>query len=319
MSRVATVFAAAVVLAAVTAIPSAQAQRGDDRRASQRLVLNVGHRGASGYAPEHTLPAYDLALRLGADYIEQDLQQTSDGTLVVLHDEALDRTARGPAENCRGPVRTKTLAQIKTCDVGSWFNERYPEHARREYEGLEIPTLREVFQRYRRRPNYYIETKSPALADRMEERLLALMDEFDLRRPAAGRWQVLIQSFAPESLKKVSALDRRLPLVQLYAGERTSAAVRATLEVARTYAIGVGPSKGSVDRALVDAAHERCLVVHPYTVNEKAEMRSLVGLGVDGMFTNFPDRLDEVLGRGAVGGTSAADRAARARRACRAG
>ena len=316
----------AVALLAATAASPAYAQRGGgdggqrrggDGGSSERLVLNIGHRGASGYAPEHTFPAYDLALRMGADYIEQDLQQTRDGTLVVLHDETLDRTARGPVENCRGPVRTKTLAQIKTCDVGSWFNERYPRYARREYVGLRIPTLREVFERYRRRPNYYIETKSPALADRMEERLLALMDEFELRRPAARRWQVLIQSFAPDSLKKVNVIDPSLPLVQLYAGERTSAAVRATLDAARTYAVGVGPSKGSVDRELVDAAHARCLVVHPYTVNEKAEMRSLVDLGMDGMFTNFPDRLDQVLGRRAVGGTRGAELAARASKDCR--
>ncbi len=77
-------------------------------------VLTIGHRGASGYAPEHTFPSYDLALRLGADYIEQDLQLTKDGVLVILHDETLDRTARGPKENCTGEVSSKTLAQIKT-------------------------------------------------------------------------------------------------------------------------------------------------------------------------------------------------------------
>src|SRR5215210_3578334 len=62
-------------------------------------VLNVGHRGASGYAPEHTIPSYDLALKLGADYIEQDLQLTKDGVLVAMHDETLDRTARPTAES----------------------------------------------------------------------------------------------------------------------------------------------------------------------------------------------------------------------------
>ncbi len=164
------------------------------RPSDQDLVLNIGHRGASGYAPEHTFPAYDLALRLGADYIEQDLQQTSDGTLVVLHDETLDRTAqptsRSQPGDCTGLVRTKTLAQIKTCDVGSWFNEKYPDYARAEYVGLQIPTLREVLERYRKGVNYYIETKSPATADRMEERLLELMSEFKLREPAAKRWQV---------------------------------------------------------------------------------------------------------------------------------
>src|SRR3954453_23297629 len=96
-------------------------------------VLNIGHRGASGYAPEHTIPSYDLALKLGADYIEQDLQLTSDGVLVVMHDETLDRTARPTAASapgdCSGLVIKHTLAQIKTCDVGSWFNETYPRYA----------------------------------------------------------------------------------------------------------------------------------------------------------------------------------------------
>jgi glycerophosphoryl diester phosphodiesterase len=110
-------------------------------------VLNIGHRGASGYAPEHTIPAYDLALRLGADYIEQDLQMTGDGVLVVLHDETLDRTARGSGRDCAGPVITKTLEQIKTCDVGSWFNEAYPQYAKDGYVGLRICTLEENFQR----------------------------------------------------------------------------------------------------------------------------------------------------------------------------
>ena len=98
----------------------------------------MGHRGAAGLAPEHTTASYDLALKLGADYIEQDLRMTKDGILVVIHDEDLDRITRGPAKNCTGPVSEKTLAQIKTCDVGSFFNERYPEYAREEYAGLKI-------------------------------------------------------------------------------------------------------------------------------------------------------------------------------------
>ena len=67
--------------------------------------------------------------------------------------------------------------------------------------------------------------------------------------------------------------------------------------MARTYAVGIGPSKSDVDAALVEAAHARCLDIHPYTVNETAEMEDLIALGVDGMFTNFPDRLEAVLGK----------------------
>jgi glycerophosphoryl diester phosphodiesterase len=276
-------------------------------------VLNIGHRGASGYTPEHTIPSYDLALRLGADYIEQDLQMTGDGVLVALHDDTLDRTARGPEWDCTGSVITKTLEQTKTCDVGSWFNETYPQYARDEYVGLRTLTLEEVFQRYGTGANYYIETKNPEATPGMEEELLRLMDEYGLRKPAAERWQVLIQSFSPASLQKIHALDPSLPLIQLYDEK-----IRANLDAARAYAVGVGPFKGDVDTRLVDAAHARCLHVHPYTVNEEHEMKALIELGADGMFTNFPDRLVEMLGTGATDGKAAPRRAAEASAACRA-
>lgn len=283
-------------------------------------VLNIAHRGASGSAPEHTLVSYDRALKLGADYIEQDLQLTKDGVLVAMHDETLDRTARGSAENCTGPVSDKTLAQIKTCDVGSWFNEAFPEAARPEYVGLRIPTLEEVFQRYRRRVNYYIETKSPESSDRMEERLLELLDRYGLRKPAAERWQVLIQSFSPASLIKIhTQLDPSLPLIQLLFGG-PSLANQAALGAISEYAVGIGPAWSSVDAALAQAAHDRCLAVHPYTVNAETDMSGLIGAGVDGMFTNFPERLDGLLGksaaRGRNGALNAAAEAARAWRDC---
>lgn len=287
-------------------------------------VLNIGHRGASGYAPEHTLPAYDLALKMGADYIEQDLQLTKDGVLVVLHDETLDRTARPTAESapgdCTGLVREKTLAQIKTCDVGSWFNETYPQYAQPEYVRLRILTLEEVFQRYRKSVNYYIETKSPESAPGMEEELLRLMDEYGLTERAAEKWQVLVQSFSPASLQKIHALNPELPLIQLFSSGETSQTIQARLDATSTYAVGIGPSKNDVDAALVEAAHARCLDVHPYTVNETPEMQKLVGIGVDGMFTNFPDRLETVLGKDAESGRKrAAVFAAQASESCRVG
>ncbi len=291
-------------------------------------VLNVGHRGAAGLAPEHTFASYDLALEDGADYIEQDLRMTSDGVLVVVHDEDLDRTTRGPAENCTGPVGEKTLEQVKTCDVGSFFNERYPEHARAEYEGLAVPTLEEVFRRYGTETNYYVETRSaeappgnPGVDDGagMEEELLRLMDEYGLQDPAAGSWRILVQSFVPASLEEIHAQDPSLPLIQLYSDEETGETIRADLEAASDYAVGIGPSADDVDRALVDSAHARCLAVHPYTLVEKPDMRDLVDLGVDGMFTDFPNRLEEVLGGEAVDGRRAAIESAEASRACLSG
>ena len=238
-------------------------------------MIVIGHRGASGYAPEHTIPSYDLAMKLGVDYIEQDLQMTSDGTLVVMHDPILDRTTTGS-----GPVIEHTLAEIKQFDAG---------------DGATVPTLREIFERYGHKANYYIETKNPEEAPGMEEKLVALINEFDLRQGAVDRWQVLIQSFSRESLLKIKGMDAELPLIQLIVKEMSSAEIRAELDVMKTYAVGIGPSRVSVDRELVEAVHEHGLHIHPYTVNDVDEMRRLIDLGVDGMFSDFPDRLKALL------------------------
>jgi glycerophosphoryl diester phosphodiesterase len=257
-----------------------------------KIPVVIGHRGASGYAPEHTFVSYDLALRMGADYIEPDLQMTKDGVLVAMHDPTLDRTARGASGDCTGPVAEKTLAQIRRCDVGSWFNARYPERARAEYVGATIPTLEEIFARYGLRARYYVETKNPEIAPGMEEALVALLDRFALRVPAAKRRQVLIQSFSPASLMHLHGIDSTLPLIQLLeARELSTTSKRELLQRVATYAIGIGPDMAAVDSSLVREAHALGLIVHPYTVNDEADLERLTRLGVDGMFTNFPDRL----------------------------
>jgi glycerophosphoryl diester phosphodiesterase len=272
-------------------------------------VLNIGHRGASAYAPEHTFAAYDLALEQGADYIEIDLQMTADGVLVALHDKTLNRTADAPEgvpeRYCRGLVSKKTLEQIKMCDAGSWFDP--------EYSDQRIPTLDEIFERYGTSVNYYIETKNPDAAPGMEAELVRLLEEHGLipeEGPAeAESWQVLIQSFSAESLMKIHELAPTLPLIQLYwAG--TSKSIQRDLDAVSEYAVGIGPYKKDVDAALVEAAHEHCLAVHPYTVNTVEEMEALIALGVDGMFTNNPDLLDAVLGEDALSDEAAAQQAA---------
>jgi glycerophosphoryl diester phosphodiesterase len=113
----------------------------------------------------------------------------------------------------------------------------------------------------------------------MEERLLALLDKYDLRESAVSDWQVLIQSFSADSLKLIHQLDERLPLIFL--GNASIANLPAVAE----YAVGQGPSSGGVTQAFVTAAHALCLSIHPYTVNDVATMQRLLGYGVDGMFT----------------------------------
>lgn len=258
-------------------------------------VQVIAHRGASYYAPEHTIAAYDLAMQMRADWLEQDLQMTRDGHLVVLHDDSLDRTARGPRDLCTGLVRERTLAELERCEVGSWFNAEHPERAEDRYVGERIPTLDAVLARYKDRARFYIETKNPEEAPGMEEALLALLRKHQLIGRGAPRDRVIIQSFSPPSLIKLHALDASVTLVQLLGDPIAADSLDGALARIADYAKGIGPSRRIVSARMVQRAHELRLVVHPYTVNDSATMSFLLGLGVDGMFTDRPDLLRSLL------------------------
>ena len=145
----------------------------------------------------------------------------------------------------------------------------------------------------------------------MEEKLLALLDKYDLRERVVNDWQVLIQSFSADSLKKVHAMDPRLPLIFL--GNPTAANIPSYAD----YAVGIGPCFGASSTPTVNTAHAACLDVHPYTVNTAADMSALLALGVDGMFTNFPERLEALLGAAAAPGLTGPKLAAADLRRCR--
>ncbi len=257
----------------------------------------IAHRGASFEAPEHTIAAYDLALEQGADWIEQDLQMTRDGHLVVVHDDSLDRTARGPVADCRGLVREKSLAQLARCEVGGWFNAEHPGRAQASYVGSRILTLDEVLTRYGSRARYYIETKNPAEAPGMEDSLLVLLRKHGLEGPGSDEGRVIVQSFSPASLQRMRALAPRLALVQLRDERVMPGTLDAWLDSVATYAVGIGPSREILSAAMVEGAHARGLVVHPYTVNAEPTMEFVLSLGVDGMFTDLPALARRVLRR----------------------
>ncbi len=272
----------------------------------------IAHRGASGYAPEHTIAASDLALERGADFIEQDLQMTRDGVLVVLHDDTLDRTARGPTDDCTGVVRDKSYAQLQRCDVSSWWEEDAGARAAAattadvaapitpaDAAAEPIPTLDAVLTRYGKTTRYYIETKQPEEAPGMEEALLRTLAEHDLLPAPGADRRVLVQSFSRSSLEKIHALNPEVPLIQLIGGDQMPEDLDTGLGVIAGSAVGIGPSWGDVTPELVAAAHRRGLLVHPDTVDEEADMGRLIGFGVDGIFTNYPDRLVGVLSRAA--------------------
>jgi glycerophosphoryl diester phosphodiesterase len=254
-------------------------------------VLNIAHRGASAYAPEHTLASYELGEKMKGDYIEIDVQMTKDGHLIVMHDETVDRTTNGT-----GRVKDLTLEEIKALDAGSWFNEAYPEYAKPEYVGLKVPTLEEVFKKFRKGSKYYIETKSPHLYPGVEEKLVEMLDRYGLtHKESLKKRQVIIQSFSRESLLKVRRLNPDIPLVQLYDAQASANITDEELREVKKYAIGIGPNYQRIDRDVVKRVHKYGLEINPYTVNSKEDMRRLIGWGVDGIITNHPDWLHQVL------------------------
>jgi glycerophosphoryl diester phosphodiesterase len=294
LSRLLLVALAVTGLGALASAQSSRPSQSAGARAIPRAQV-IAHRGASWDAPEHTFAAWDLALESGADWIEQDLQLTRDGVLVVFHDDSLDRVARGPVADCSGIIRDKTRAQLARCDVGTWFNTKYPPRAKPEFAAQRIPTLDEVLSRYRRRAKFYIELKAPEEAPGMEQALLEALTRHGLAADSAARARVIVQSFSAASLQRFAALAPGYTLVQLLGERPDEATLDADLARIATYARGIGPSRRHVNRTLVERAHANGLVIHPYTVNDEAEMRQLLSLGVDGMFTDRPGQLRRLL------------------------
>ncbi|WP_425481232.1 glycerophosphodiester phosphodiesterase [Metabacillus lacus] len=247
-------------------------------------LINVAHRGASGYAPEHTIASYELGRQMKADYIELDLQMTKDGVLIAMHDTTVNRTTNGT-----GNVKDMTIAEIKQLDAGTWFNVRNPEKAKAEYEGLKVPTLEEVFQHFGHSTHYYIETKSPNVYPGMEKELLRLIEKYKLGGPNARASKVLIQSFSPESLIMIHNMNPKLPLVQLLSTPSLGTAAAAELAAIKQYAVGVGPSFARINQDYVQQVRASGLQIHPYTVNTPENMRLALEWGVNGVFTDYPD------------------------------
>ncbi|TCN27328.1 glycerophosphodiester phosphodiesterase [Mesobacillus foraminis] len=247
-------------------------------------IVNVSHRGASGHAPEHTILAYEMGEKMHGDYIEVDLQMTKDGKLIAMHDEKLDRTTNGT-----GLVKEFTLDEIKKLDAGSWFNEQYPQYAKPEYAGLQVPMLEEVFQKFGKNRSYYIETKSPEVYPGMEKELLRLVDKYSINKE-----KLLVQSFSSLSLKTMHQLDPSVKLVQLLSYKGDAVISDGEIKEISKYAIGIGPNHTYLNEAYVHKVVNSGLELHPYTVNTKDRMKTLIDWGVTGMFTNFPNLLHEV-------------------------
>lgn len=239
--------------------------------AEARPFLVIGHRGAAGHEPENTLRSFRRALELGADGLELDVRLSADGELVVFHDAALQRVTDG-----RGPLVRCTLAQLRACDAG---------------KGERIPTLREVFELVDRRALINIELKARGTARPVE----ALIGEFIAQRGWAPE-HFLVSSFLRGELALLR--DPRVRRGVLF----TRPGIGWTTLARRLDAWSVHPRARWTGARFVRAAQQRGWRVIPFTVNDPAELARLRLIGVDGVFTDFPDRVRAATGLFARGG-----------------
>ncbi len=292
---------------------------------SNKKIL-VAHRGASAYAPEHTLEAYRLAIEQGADFVEQDLQVSKDGVLVCLHDLTLERTtnveevfpgrfhedvSEDQSPNSRPAwhwyVSDFTVREIKQLDAGSWFGAKF--------KGAKVPTFQEAIDLVRAKAGLYPETKAPEVYGKrgfdMEKLVVEILKKNRLDKPNADpKTPVIIQSFSAESLRKIRFdLKTKLPLTFLIGFDPQNKWLSVEgLGKVKEFADGIGPSKGLIERNpdLVKWAHGAGLTVTPYTFRQhplgkgageggrfkdvREEMRHfLFEYGVDAVFTDNPD------------------------------
>ncbi|QCR30513.1 glycerophosphodiester phosphodiesterase [Priestia megaterium] len=240
-----------------------------------RKVDNVAHRGASAYAPENTIAAFDKAVEMKADYIEIDVQRSKDGKLVVIHDTTVDRTTDGS-----GKVGNLTFKELRNLDAGSWKGE--------QFAGAQIPTFDEILDRYRGKIGILIELKAPELYPGIEENIAEKLKERNLDKPQNEK--IIVQSFNHNSMKKMNELLPKVPI-----GVLTSSSADATeqaLQEFSTYADYFNPSYGIVTLDLVNQVHSLGMKIGSWTVRSQEAANFLLDVGVDAIITDYPDYID---------------------------
>jgi glycerophosphoryl diester phosphodiesterase len=239
-------------------------------------VFVTAHRGFSGKAPENTLAAFRAAIDAGCDMVELDVHLSRDNRVVVIHDDTLERTTSG-----RGHVADHTYAELKRLDAGSWFDSRF--------SGEPIPALAEVLSLARGRVLVNIELKKgkyfPYTMEELADRTLREVE-------IAGMLdQVLFSSFDPVAIDRIREKNPLLPVALITSKpwltpEEAGGGKRyPTLNCRITV----------LNEDNVHLAHAKGIRIHAWTVNDTAEMRKAIALGVDGIITNHPDRLIHLL------------------------
>ena len=272
---------------------------------SQLRPLVIAHRGASAFAPENTLAAFSLAVALGADGVEMDVQMSAEGQPVVIHDARVNRTTNGA-----GNVSRLTLDQLQRLDAGNWFERRLSrkpraramiERMRAEigfaaacYSGEPVPSLEDVLALLKPAglEQIYVELKpNRASKTALVDSVLALVRKHRLQVSTT------LLSFDHALVRRAKELDSEVRTAALFPPRaRRLISTRSIIRSAESAGVDeVALHCGLAKRRSIDALHERGLLVSVWTVNGKLAMRRLAACGADSIMTNFPNRLRDVL------------------------
>ncbi len=238
-------------------------------------VVVIAHRGASGSVPENTLASFRKAINLGSDVIELDVRLSQDGQVVVIHDDALDRTVRRT-----GKVSELMLDQLKQLDAGSWFGS--------QFAGEQIPTLKEVLELAKGRARLDIELKAGHLG-RYTVQDLADAALRDVEKLGMDE-HVIFCSFSLEGIERIQEKSR-IPTALVYEKSWISP---EELTASRSVPV-LSCQKRFLNKDNVLQAHGKGTKVWAWTVDTQEEIQRFLDLGVDGIITNYPERVIEFL------------------------
>jgi|CXWL01.1.fsa_nt_gi glycerophosphoryl diester phosphodiesterase len=220
-------------------------------------ALKIGHRGAAGHAPENTLAAVRKGIALGVDFVEIDIRRTADGRLVVLHDATVNRTTDG-----KGRIESLWFQDLEKLDAG---------------DGERIPTLAEVLKVATGKTGLMVELKIRGEGQQTVETV----------REAGFKGPVIYASFFHDELTHIRKADPDASLMLLF-GSLSRASVSRAIKYGSSY---VGLPHNKATGPLVNSFHRAGLLVFVYTVNDPDDIRRVLSLGVDGVISNFPDRI----------------------------
>ncbi len=226
------------------------------------MMLKIGHRGAMGYEPENTLLSFQKAIDLGGDMIELDVHVCKTGEVVVIHDDNVDRTT-----NDKGFVAKKTFKELKALDVG---------------KGQKIPTLQEVLELVDRKAKINIELKGKGTVQSVSD----IIEKY-IREKGWSYDDFLISSFHRYELQRINKLNPKIKIGILI----TRTVIGLEKFAAKVNAYSVNARIGLVNRDFVNKAHEKGLKVFVWTVNDYKDIERMKSSEVDGIFSDFPDRL----------------------------